>query len=369
MTGTPRGENGGDRNGTPVDFEFADLIDIDDHVDPGDRIDDLIEDLAGNNRLIQIPEGTYRMGSLDLSDLRHFGIRGIPGGDVTLEQVDPDSSWLGFSDGRHILVEGFDIDTTGVESTGNLNLQMPGPWLCQDVHFVGQLTTGAFRVAVMTSGRVGELRQCSAADGGVPGERSRFGFAPTGHAGEVFIRDCHGAWHTDNGIYASPPGKDGEGPVHVIGGLYRNNNIDNVRIGSNGSSIKEVVSIQSEVARTANGRKQRGLWVREPGQDLRIENNEIRMVDDANAAGILCGSGADGASGVMRDNLIYQEPGTGPAFNINDPDGWNGSGNHISGGCGYNAPDDWVACYGDECDQPAMTPREPAPLADYRVPD
>jgi len=370
VTGSARGENG-DRgeNGVPLDFQFVDVIDLGDHVDPGDRIDGALERLARDNRLIEIPDGTYRMGSLDLSGLQHFGIRGRPGGDVVIEQVDPDHTWLGFDDGRHILAEGFGVDTTGVDSTGNVNLQMPGPWLCQDVHFAGRITAGAFRTAVTNPAAVGELRRCSAADGGVPGERSRFGFVPTEHVGEVSITDCRGEWHTDNGIYASPPGGNGEGPVHVVGGLYRNNNIDNVRIGSNGSSIREVVSIQSEAARTSNGRKQRGLWVREPGQDLVVSDNHITMVDEANAAGILAGSAADGATGEMKDNLIYQESGTGPAFNINDPSGWDGSGNHVTGGSWYNAPDEWVECYNDGgCAQPATQPRDPLPLVEYDVP-
>lgn len=57
------------------------------------------------------------------------------------------------------------------------------------------------------------------------------------------IIDCHAYDFANNGIYASNCGKKsgGGGKVHVRGGLYKNNNISGIRIGSPGSSIKNVV--------------------------------------------------------------------------------------------------------------------------------
>ena len=58
-------------------------------------------------------------------------------------------------------------------------------------------------------------------------------FAGGGHEGTLRIVDCQLEEFGNNGIYAN----DNTGNVQVIGGVYRNNNVDAIRIGGAGSYV------------------------------------------------------------------------------------------------------------------------------------
>ncbi|WP_259517196.1 hypothetical protein [Halanaeroarchaeum sp. HSR-CO] len=101
------------------------------------------------------------------------------------------------------------------------------------------------------------------------------------HAGELVFKDCELEGFSDNGLYASSPGlRSGKnGIVRVEGGKYRNNNISNIRLGSTGSTARnvDVVATDPPDAESVNVR---GIRFRHR-QDQLVENSRIHIGPDS----------------------------------------------------------------------------------------
>lgn len=140
---------------------------------------------------------------------------------------------------------------------------------------------------------------------------------PKGHSGTAYFIDCHIESFPNNGLYGSGPGQ-GNGPggaVHVIRGLFRNNNVSNVRVGSDTSSVIGTVSIQDGHAPINRGDNQRGVWVRETGQNMRIE--AVDIIQAVGGDGALRIDARDGGgSGTIRDVRIKTTYRQGPSMSI-----------------------------------------------------
>jgi hypothetical protein len=101
------------------------------------------------------------------------------------------------------------------------------------------------------------------------------------HAGTIEIRDCWVQNFSDNGLYASGPGNESDddaanGKVIVEGGLFRNNNISNVRIGADDAEVRNVAMVNDGEAPPNDGAvNQRNLRIRQPGENLVIDSCDI----------------------------------------------------------------------------------------------
>ncbi|WP_276251632.1 hypothetical protein [Haloarcula rara] len=98
------------------------------------------------------------------------------------------------------------------------------------------------------------------------------------HEGTVHLTNCHVEGFPNNGLYAGPYGKSdgGGGRVLVERCLFVNNNIDGVRLGGDGDTIRDSVIVQEDVPAYVNGAKSgRGLRIRYPGDDITVENVHI----------------------------------------------------------------------------------------------
>jgi hypothetical protein len=84
----------------------------------------------------------------------------------------------------------------------------------------------------------------------------------------------------NNGLYGSGPGQDGggEGAVKVEGGLYKNNNIANVRLGTPGSYAQNVTVVvdQQPPANDAGAVNVRGIRLRDHS-DILVEDCDISI--------------------------------------------------------------------------------------------
>jgi hypothetical protein len=188
-------------------------------------------------------------------------------------------------------------------------------------------------------------------------------YVPPDHAGTLTLRNVHLEDFSNNGLYASAPGKpsDGQqGPVYVEGGLYKNNNVAGVRLGSNNShAIGVTIVNDAESPDIGNdGTAQRGLRIREPGDDMLIEDCDIVHSWDGAASPVQFHPEADGTSGVIRDTRVLNNSGA-TAVTGGSAGGWTAEGLSITGDGDLSYPSEFDdVCVGDGC-----------PVADTTVSD
>jgi hypothetical protein len=159
------------------------------------------------------------------------------------------------------------------------------------------------------------------------------------HTGEVVFRECYAEGFADNGLYASNPGTDGHGNGRVVvdGGLYRNNNITNLRLGSDNSVARGVTLVHDAEAPENEGAvNQRNLRIRQPGENITIEHCDIYHSRSSYWPIELSSYLNDKGSGVIRNTRVYTKSGRPVVSDHNG--GWRvesidltGSGNHSLG--------------------------------------
>ncbi|MFC7177451.1 hypothetical protein [Halosegnis marinus] len=182
-------------------------------------------------------------------------------------------------------------------------------------------------------------------------------YVPPSHAGTLTLRNVHLEDFSNNGLYASAPGKpsqDGQqGAVYVEGGLYRNNNVAGVRLGSNGSHAIGVTIVNDALSTDIGdeGTAQRGLRIREPGDDILVEDCDIYHSFSDSASPIQLHPGAEGGTGTIRNTRVYTETGASAvSYGSGVPDGWTVESLSITGDGDTSYPDGWSnVCVGGSC--------------------
>ena len=343
--GTPPGGGSGSGTCDP----FADppgdrVIDLGaEGLSEGDLIDSYFDRWVAPGNEVHIPAGRYRWNGSGFNgkSLRDTSV--IGDGEVVLDAGDG-YTWTATFDAtgnfemRNITIRGRAGDDDGAHDKLRLKATAPD--------------------AVLV------FRNVRLPDGAVPGGRVGI-FVNEDHVGTIYLIDCHVEGFPNNGVYASSPGKydrDG-GPVHVIGGLYRNNNIANVRIGTDDSTIIGVVSIQDAVAGEriddtypSGARRQRGIWVREHADNVLIENVDvIQEIDPGNA--IVVKARIDQGSGIIRNVRVRNDIGS-DAVDVQTGT-WSGSDIHVTGSGSFRVDGGSFTdvCTGSGCDTPSSTPR------------
>lgn len=184
-------------------------------------------------------------------------------------------------------------------------------------------------------------------------------FVPPEHAGTVVFRNCTVANFGNNGLYASAAHKGGDGPVIVEGGLYANNNVASVRVGSSGSVVRNVTILHDDQipGYTDGGTNGRGLWVRNSGEDITIEDCDITVTSESDGAAFPLGIHPRRASGSgqVRNCRIWNGQDDSPII-VDDQvqDAWSGRGEHLTGTGELRADGaaGWAACAADDCAEP-----------------
>ncbi|WP_170977415.1 hypothetical protein [Halorussus salinisoli] len=255
-------------------------------------IDDLLSDHARSDRdeLLVFPEGRYRLGSLSLEDAGRFGMVAADGATPTLVPDGPTDelgpALLQVIDAEAFVLDGFALDFRRQGYGGKLHVTTSGNLAVRNVGVRGRYPADAsgFHLAVESEDATGLVENVSAPGGGPKGGKSIGAFVDRRHAGELTFRNCFFQNFPNNGLYASAPGGDGSlrgfgGVVRVLGGLYRNNNIANVRLGGRGAVARGVTIVVDEVP-PYNELNARGLLFRNGG-DHRVENCRIVLGEDA----------------------------------------------------------------------------------------
>jgi len=231
----------------------------------------LIQQYAANDTLLYFPPGTYLIGSgVSVPGMTNFGLVGngatfVPGTTSPLFGLGGAAS-----PGENIVFKGFTFDFTAT-STGPqfFSSKVTDGLYVDDITVNGQ-ADGGHQSDLMTIGsttahgmvEVSNIRipDGSAIGSNTPGGQSMGGiYVFSDNLGQVRIRDCHIEGCMNNGIY----GSDSQGKVIVEGGLFKNNDISNVRLGGGGVGgmgvLRDARIINDNITGAYSGA--RGIWL------------------------------------------------------------------------------------------------------------
>jgi len=280
-TGTPTGGSPGPSTSSPTETpppadRFETVVDMveDRGVDPtgNEPIDDALRSAAGDDTLLQFPPGTYLATEmLVLESVRNFGIEGTGASRTAVRFVHP----KGFSDrllnvrsGRNCLVRNVTVDQTDddVTNSGVVVLNDDGV-LVEDFEVAGFTPSrdqGSVDLIVQVTSREGEgtVRRFTSTGGGkvgvYPASYPGF-FSGPQHVGTLKLVDFHLERCGSNGLYAGRT----KGGVQVLGGLFKNNDVAQVRLSGKGSFVRGArIVVDTDDVDDVRGNYEgiRGIW-------------------------------------------------------------------------------------------------------------
>ncbi len=267
----------------------VDVTDVGADNSGNESITPVLEELRDDDTLLVFPEGRYYMD--EQFRFTGFDNFGLVGQNATLV---PANYWnfsgpqyrlfrlgISYRPGNHIRFEGFDIDQTApntgirvIEAFAANRLEV------RDITVYGQHDSGTWgpgRFNITEADGTGIVDQFWVPDGAAwindtptAGERWRgpTGFVSNMNKGTLQYKHCWLDGFPDNGLYATSK----NGTVIVHGGLYKNCNGANVRVGGQNSQIRwptvEIDSMRPE------DRSQRGIRL-EDGHGFKIHGAAV----------------------------------------------------------------------------------------------
>ncbi|SDJ87870.1 hypothetical protein SAMN04515672_1690 [Natronorubrum texcoconense] len=256
-----------------------------------ESITPVLEELRADNTLFVFPEGRYYMDK----QFRFTGFEnvGFVGDNATLvpanyHEFDGPRFRLfrlgvSYAPGRHLRFEGFDVDQTApdtgirtIEASVSQRLEVRNITIDGE-HDSGTWGPGMF--AITDSDGRGTVERFRAPDGGVHADetpnagnmwRGPIGIEANTNVGRLEFVDCELGGFPDNGLYAI----NEAGTVIVDGGRFKNSNGANVRVGGEGSVIKNVSVVVDRTRSYDNS--QRGIRL-ENGDDLHVDGAEVTI--------------------------------------------------------------------------------------------
>lgn len=307
----------------PHASEFETVVDaVEVGADPtGEQpVDPLFEQYADDDVLLAFEPGTYKLDYFTVAGATQLGVVGT--GDEPARFVPAEGRcrgghpWVFFDGVNDFLFENLAFDFRDVDSGGPIHLNLGGDSVVRDVTYRGNCSNqiGVFRIDIRDADGTAVVERLRARNDG--GNNSLTGvYVGDSHAGELTFRDCDMSAFSDNGLYASAPGKSdgGNGPVHVVGGTYRNNNVANVRLGSSGSRAEDVTVVVDRETAGWGGLNARGIRLRNRSGQV-IEGCDITFGEDAadSFGGIVFHPDNGGAT--VRDTAITIDRDAIPAI-------------------------------------------------------
>ncbi len=274
--------------------------------------DDKIREAADDYTLLQFPAGEYKITEKNvIFDKTNLGFLGI--GDVrfTVPEWFNEKMFV-IERGTGLLFENIDIDQTAYAATPGLHLAADDDLQIHDVEFIGQglnpnnepqecgnekiegchtnePVTDALYPIVRSPDGVGVVRNVVARNAGYMGTYTRIGvWIGVSTEGTLRLEDCEFEEFSGNGVYGSRT----YGVVQVEGGLYKNNDVSQVRIGSLGSYVENaVIDVDANDTRSPNpwdALNQRGIWFESrkyAGNNPEVRNCDVFITATPNSSG------------------------------------------------------------------------------------
>jgi len=199
-----------------------------------------------------------------------------------------------------------------------------------------------FRLQAESGGKV-LIDNVNWPDGSETGARARPYYSPRSHEGVVEIKNCYFNNFSNNGIYASSPGYEGEGGGQIIvrNCVSRNNNIAGIRVGPDDTIVENCLVLNDGRAprNTKGQRNMRGIRPRAPGQNQLIENCELIYGSDSSGSPLSFSSGAEGSEGAVRNVKIRNDSSSRAIETSGDLlENWTGENISITGSGNLSYP-------------------------------
>lgn len=215
-------------------------------------IQDKVSSAAEDGVRINFPPGEYLVtDEVSINVGGTFGLVGQgfsnatqppkPGGNSVIFKIDTDQpiNFLNVSSLQQGQFGNFVIDQRDPLSHGGVLIRSSGNVRVRDIRTVGAQTAtgsddnpGFFTPRAEGNGSMIVYERCIARGGGIPGTKNSGGcpgfsvFGRNGSRGEVFLKDCVAENMADNGIY----GARTSAKLRVLDGMYRNNDVSQVRV-------------------------------------------------------------------------------------------------------------------------------------------
>jgi hypothetical protein len=284
-------------------IRFDNVVDMVDDAgcDPNgnEPCDDKLQSVAGSNTLLKFPSGTYQFTEENiLNGYSNFGIVGE--GDVVFTVPDDFAEEvINVNYGTGVLIENITIDQSNATPTVQVapddGLEVHGlEMIGQGISSVTGDDPGngeapnAFNPMVRSSGGEGMIENITLHNEGRMGAYSRTGiWIGETNKGTIILRNCNVEGFSGNGVYASRT----PGVVQVEGGVYKNNDLSQVRIGSSGSYVDGATAeTDLSESRSPNPSEMlNGSGIRlesdRGGSGAEIRNCDIRIGSEVNAGG------------------------------------------------------------------------------------
>ncbi len=345
MTGTAAGAT------TRHGIQFTNIVNMvtDVGCDPTGQqaCDAKVRNAADDYTLLKFPAGTYKFTEKNaILDKVNLGLLGI--GDVRFKVPEIFNEKVFVIDrGDGLLFENIDIDLTAYGATPGLHLAADDNLQIHDVEFIGQginpvevpqecgntaidscnlnpEITDAFFPIVRSPDGTGLVRNIVAKNAGIMGAYSRIGtWIGIDSEGTIKLENCRFEGFSGNGLYCSRT----NGVVQVEGGTFRNNDISQVRLGSEGSYVDGaniVVDFNNsdspnpEDTLNARGIRFEGTKIASSGPKAR--NCEINIVSAPNTEGGIVATRTCGDFGVFDTRIQVDIDGV-PAITAKEPVG------------------------------------------------
>ena len=298
---------------------------------PGETIDPYLDEHLVDGATVHIPAGSYKWDG--------SGFEGAEANAAVVGEGDVSLDLTGDSFRNNIRAESGTIELRNVTVRGKPS---------EKSHFRLETSEAA---TIIVDG-------LEFPDGAEEETKCRPFYVPRDHAGTVDIRNCYYSSFSDNGIYASSPGYDdgAGGRVLIENCVAHNINIAAIRVGSSESVVKNCLIVNDGPAPESEREQvnMRGIRVRNPGENIRIEDCEISMRHEAAGAPIQIHEEAEGGSGIIR-NVTIRNDGDSEAIDEGDAaaEGWEVSNVDIAGTGDLSYPEGFESVSIGEARDPA----------------
>lgn len=310
-------------------------------------IDEVLREHIEDDTKLVFPEGEYLLegdsnGSMRITDAENVAFVGEDG--ATLKAPpNVNGSWFLVDQSRNVAFENIDVDVTANNAAPTLQFSVSTGLSVRDVEVIGRGTRdgsrpgtsgnvpvgNAFMPSVRSSNGHGVIENVVAKTGGRIGTynqgKGRVGvFVGREHRGTLRIVNSRLEEFPNNGIYGSRT----TGVVQVVGGKYENNDISQVRIGSEGSYVRgATIRVDASRVRSPNARadflNSRGIRI-EAGPiqtaGAKVQNCDITIRDVPRSNGGIA-VGKAGGRFTIADSRIRIHDDRMRAINVKPPTG------------------------------------------------
>lgn len=308
----------------------------DEGLQDGDELDQYFADYVESGARVEIPGGSYTWTGDGLSGQYQ---------DAALVGVAAETSSSLRADGGTDRVYIDASAATGPDPAADIEVTGggAGSFHLANVTFTGARTAGPVLVVRATDPDASLLlRRVNLPDGGTAGRAAGI-VVPSDHVGTAYIRNCYVRGFPNCGVLAG----DATGAVRVEGGLYRNNNVAGIELGTDDSRVELATIVNDQPAPEYDGqrRTQRGLWFSDAATGVQAVDCDVYH-DVASGAPIVAADGPT-LSGAVRNCRITNESSR-PAARIHNDISFEGV--HLTGGGNLSLKGAAAACSGSGCD-------------------